>query len=232
MKTIKLSNRLASIAALAGKSDTAADVGTDHAYVPVWLLQNEMARLVIASDINNGPLERAKSCARVYGVENGIDFVLSDGVSHLDEKSADTIIIAGMGGETIADILRKAAWVEGSANKFVLQPMTKTGELIKYIYESGLHIEDVRLSEDCGEIYIALSVKSGRREVPPQAALIVPEKLIENGDLLLEKYIDVNIGRLEHAVGGMRASKAERNEARLEEYEKLREELLKIKGGL
>lgn len=232
MKTIKLSNRLASIASLAGKSNTAADVGTDHAFIPVWLIQNGMAERVIASDINKRPLERAISCAREYGVESYIDFVLSDGMAHLGAESADTIIIAGMGGETMSDIMQKATWVEGCASRFILQPMTKSSDLIQYIYKSGLYIEDATLSEDCNEIYIAISVKSGRREVPPPVGCLVPEKLIVNRDMLLGRYLDLNIERLKHAIEGMKASIRDRNEARLEEYEKLSEELLKIKGGL
>jgi tRNA (adenine22-N1)-methyltransferase len=232
MKTIKLSDRLSSIAELAGKSDTAADVGTDHAYIPIWLIQNGMAGRVIASDIKKGPLDRAKNYAREYGVESCIDFVQSDGIKHLEAESAETVIIAGMGGETIADILSKAAWISGCANKFVLQPMTKTGELIRYIYDAGLHIEDARLSEDCGEVYIAISVKSGRRETPSNAGLIVPRKLIENRDKLLGRYVDINIKRLEHAIYGMKTSKSSRDELRLEDYDKLREELNKIKGEL
>lgn len=232
MKTIKLSNRLACIAELAGKSDTAADVGTDHAFIPVWLIQNGMAKHVIASDVKNGPLERAMSCASEYGVEKQIDFVLSDGVAHLNETSADTVIIAGMGGETIAEILKKAAWVKGSKVSLVLQPMSKTSELVKYLYDSGLHIENAKLSEDCGEIYLTLLVKSGRKDTPSSAGLLVPEILFKNGDSLLKSYLVFNIKRIKYAIEGMKASNVIRYDTRLNEYENLFKELDNLIGGL
>jgi Predicted SAM-dependent methyltransferase len=229
MKEIRLSNRLSTIAELAGSSDCVADVGTDHGYVPIRLLSTGSTRHVIASDVNPEPLEHARMTAIEYEAEGGIDFVLSDGLSHLKRGSADTIIIAGMGGETIADILSRADWIRDEGLKFVLQPMTKTGELIKFLFDNGLYIKDARLSEDAGEIYLIILAAAGKMKEPTASGYIIPEKLLENKDPLLSRYLSVWINRISYAVGGLKSAKAGRNSERLNELQKVLEELISLK---
>ena len=110
METIRLSNRLQAVASWIAPCGTVADVGTDHGYLPVWLLQTHTAQRVIASDIHAGPLDRARRSAAEYSLENAIRFELCDGLQFAGADAADTVVIAGMGGETIITVLDAAPW--------------------------------------------------------------------------------------------------------------------------
>lgn len=106
-------NRIAAKIAPAGGDDAAggrlADIGTDHGYLPVWLLQEGRIPSAIASDVGAEPLEHARRTAEEYETQ-GLDFRLCDGLSGIEPEETDTVVIAGMGGETIRDILRAAPW--------------------------------------------------------------------------------------------------------------------------
>lgn len=165
-KRIRLSPRLQACADYVPQGSSLADVGTDHAYLPVWLIQNgRVSTPVVACDINEGPLDRARSSAREYGVESEIVFLLNNGLAGTKAELAETVVIAGMGGETIMDIITAAQW-DWERHTLVLQPMSKIYELCRGLYENGLYIEQERLVRDAGEIYRVLLVKPGKREMP------------------------------------------------------------------
>ena len=103
---MELSPRLRSVAELVPHGAHFADVGTDHAYLPVWLILHGVIDKAIASDLRPGPLERARETAEKYSVADRIDFRLCDGLTGLRSEEANAIAIAGMGGETIANIWR------------------------------------------------------------------------------------------------------------------------------
>ena len=100
-----------------------ADIGTDHAYIPVYALQNDLAETVVASDINEGPLNNAAKTVKQYGFEDRVVLRLSDGLENIEETEADAVVIAGMGGELIAKIISDALLC---ANKQSRMPNTAT----------------------------------------------------------------------------------------------------------
>ena len=115
MKKIHLTPRLQMAADMVVQNERngwLVDVGTDHAYLPAWLLQNRRTQFayVIATDLREGPLDRARQTAREAGCHQDIDFRLCDGLAAVDAREADLIVIAGMGGETIVHILKNAPW--------------------------------------------------------------------------------------------------------------------------
>jgi len=142
------------------------------------------------------------------------------------------VIIAGMGGETIADIMSRAEWISDGKHSFVLQPMTKSAELISRIYKMGLNIENARLAEDAGEIYLTLLVKAVNEKTPNPTCMLIPDKLRENKDPLLAKYLDLNIDRIKSAVAGIKISKSIKCRERLNELESLLIELIEMRGEL
>lgn len=229
MKDIKLTNRLAAIAAYAINFERVADIGTDHCYVPVWLLRSGNVKKVIASDINKGPLQRALVTAEEYDIQIGLELVLSDGISHLTPDSADAIVIAGMGGETIAGILSTAGWIAEGKHGLILQPMTKTEELIRWLHSNGLRVSDATLAEDEGEIYLILLAGPGESG-PSVRELYVPQVLAQKSDPLLGRYLDRQIHRITLAVEGLKLSKAPRSDDRLAQLEPVLEDLLKMRG--
>lgn len=204
MKKIKLSPRLQACAEYVPQGAKLADVGTDHAYLPVWLIQNGRVSLPVAAcDINEGPLERARSSAREYGVENGVVFMLNNGLAGTSADLADTVVIAGMGGETILDIIAASAW-DWEGHTLILQPMSKMCELCRGLYEGGFYIEQERLVRDAGEIYRVLCVKPGKREMPEEIELYAG--CSDRSDPLYKEYTAGLIKKFTRMEKGLAAS--------------------------
>ena len=155
MDHIRLSPRLQTVADFVPPCTCAADIGTDHGYLPVWLLQNGIAETAIAADIHAGPLANARQSAHAYDLTERFRFVLADGLQFPDAKDADVITIAGMGGETICAIMAAASWLQEGL-RLVLQPQSKVAELTDWLWRSGFTIEDAALCRDSGKRYLAL----------------------------------------------------------------------------
>ena len=134
---LRLSARMQHIADLASASGTVADIGTDHGYIPVWLLLNSQCRHAIMSDINKGPLKKAAENAALYlSGDFSPDLRLGGGMEVLETGEADTVIIAGMGGLLIKEILEKDMKKTLSVSRFILQPRNNSSELRKFIRSS------------------------------------------------------------------------------------------------
>ena len=114
----------------------AADVGTDHGYLPVYLVENGICESAVACDINEMPLASAAENIMKAGLSDRIDTVLSDGLDLVPADGITNVIIAGMGGELIADIISRAGWIKENKVNLVLQPMTKWDHLRKYLYDN------------------------------------------------------------------------------------------------
>ena len=203
MKTIKLSKRLQAIADYVPLGALPADIGTDHGYIPVWLVQRGIARRVIASDIGKGPLESARRSAAEYGAAEQIDFVLADGLAGVRPGDADTVIIAGMGGETICGILQAADWVKDSV-QLILQPQSKYELLCTWLGQNGFRIDAGRLVQDEGRIYQIMCVRADGvpKELDWQRDYIRGLLAAEN-DPLLPAFLDGLIGKYRHMAAGM-----------------------------
>ena len=169
MENIRLTPRLLTAGEMVPPGAKAADVGTDHGYLPVWLRQQGVCERVIASDIAPGPLEAARASARRYGVD-GIEFRLCPGLEDIRPEEADTVILAGMSGETMAGILEDAAW-DWTGKRLILQPMTKRAELLDWLYCHSLHIREERLAAEKHRLYWVLCAEAGREPMPRPAHL-------------------------------------------------------------
>ena len=156
---MELSTRLAAIAARVPPGSRLADIGTDHAYLPAYLLLEGTIPSAVASDVNRGPLDRGRETARLSGVEERIDFRLSDGLNGLREDEADVIVIAGMGGELIARILSEAPWTREKL--LLLQPMTGQPELRRWLNGNGYRIEGETVVREGEKLYVILTVRGG-----------------------------------------------------------------------
>lgn len=158
MKNIKLTSRLSAVASMVNHCNVAADIGTDHGFIPTYLIQNGICKKAIASDIRQGPLQSAARTAHEYGVFNKTEFVCAPGLDGVVPGSADTVVIAGMGGETIVGILEAAPWIKTYKTRLVLQPQSKLDMLEGYLIENGFTVEKGLLVKDSGRLYIVLSV--------------------------------------------------------------------------
>lgn len=141
----KLDNRLALCARFVRHGARLADIGTDHAYLPVWLCQNGVCPGAVAADINPEPLSRGQQTVEEAGMMDKISLRLSNGLSQIKPDEADDIVIAGMGGELIAKIIDDCAFARDGQKRFILQPMTKSEELLRFLCAEGFTV----LEQDC-----------------------------------------------------------------------------------
>ena len=156
MKRLNLKGRLALCAQFARGGSRLADIGTDHAYLPIALCEQGRAASALACDINPLPLESARSNIAMHGLSDRIRTRLCDGLSGVGPDEADDIVIAGMGGELIADILSACEWAKDSAKRYILQPMTRHEALIKWLYSNGFVIDDQQAVVDEGKYYTVI----------------------------------------------------------------------------
>ena len=169
MKQTKLTRRLNAAFDLVREGRIVADIGTDHAYLPIALVSSGKCKKAFASDIGKGPLERALQNILEAGLEGVIETVLTDGVAYFD-GIADEVVIAGMGGELIYRIISDAPFLKNQDVHMVLQPMTKVAFLRQALAGDGFRIDRERLVKEDGKIYTVLSVNFDgvKRELSPR----------------------------------------------------------------
>ena len=161
MKPINLDDRLLTIANCVRRGCVAADIGTDHGYLAAYLVQNGIAKHVLACDVNEGPLANAQATIEKYGLCDRIETRLSNGLEKISPNECTDIIIAGMGGELIASILSGASWIKNQDINLYLQPMTKADALRKFLCENGFVIADETAVAVSGKIYTCMCVTYG-----------------------------------------------------------------------
>jgi len=160
---MELSKRLNWIIEKLDKVEIIMDVGTDHGYIPIYLVKNDIAKKVIASDINKEPLKKAKINASLDGVLDKIDLRLGGGLFPLNNKEANAVIIAGMGGNLIRDILENDLNKVKNLDYLILQPAQNPEVLRKYLYNNNYEIleEDICLDENKYYEIFKVKYKSG-----------------------------------------------------------------------
>ena len=209
---MRLSARLGSVAALAGTGESVIDVGTDHGYLPAYFALTGSFSRIAASDVRELPLAGARQTARSLGVEDRISFYLSDGLAGVPEI-LETVVIAGMGGETMAGILSACPWIASA--RLVLQPQSKLRELSACLEALDFGYEDACITQDGGKLYPAFSARRGAEEWDMVRALILRR------DPLLGRWAGMLADRRERALEGLRggadaaSERAGEQEARL-----------------
>lgn len=192
---MKLTDRLLKIADLVTKGKKIADIGTDHGYIPVYLLNKGHVDFAILADVNKGPLENARSEVRHNNLTDKVDLRLGSGIEVLNENEVDEVIIAGMGGILISELLEAKKSVAHNLDKLILQPMQAQDELRKYLLNNGYEILDEVLVKEDFRIYEIIVAKytSKNTVVDDEIYYEVGKKLIENKDSLLNEFIDKKI---------------------------------------
>ncbi len=210
-RKIELSKRMQAIADMVPKSGVVADVGCDHGFVSIWLVQNETVQKVIAMDVNKGPLLRAKEHVNAFGLEEYIDLRLSDGLSKVtEEDSVDSVVIAGMGGALMTRILKDALDDRGiSVPRFILQPQSEHAMLRAFLREHDYTIVEEKMIFEDGKYYPMLRAEymaeplSGVDYDSDLADAFGPLLLKEKHPVLLE-FLQKEIGKFERILEQMR----------------------------
>lgn len=153
----EMTPRLLTAASLVRKGAIVADVGTDHAYLPVYLVSAGVADRAVASDINEGPLSRAMANIHRFGLADRIATRLTPGLAGIEVFSPTDILICGMGGELIASILEAAEFVKDGAIRLILQPMTSVRELRLWLAANGFAIDEERFAKEREKLYVVIA---------------------------------------------------------------------------
>lgn len=154
---LPLSDRLLACAGFVAPGDRVADVGCDHGYLGIHLLTKGIAKSVIASDVNEGPLQSAMRNARKFGVADKMTFFLSDGVRNIP-RDFDVLVCAGMGADTIVSILEAAPWLKNEQYRMILQCQSKTPMLRRYLSENGWRITEETVLRDGRFLYTIMEI--------------------------------------------------------------------------
>ncbi len=221
---IPLSTRLFACAGFVNKGDRVADIGCDHGYLSIHLLTNGVARSCIASDVAKGPLQSAMDNARKFGVQENITFHLSDGVQSIP-RDFDTLVCAGMGGDTMIHILESAPWLRSQQYRLILQCQSKRPELRKWLYDHGYAIRRETLAKDGKFCYPVTEVVYAPGESLKGAEYYITPALRASGSPLLPEFYDRVVGGIRTSVEGLSRTGGEK----YEEMKKVLDELLEMK---
>lgn len=186
---IPLSDRLLACCKFVAPGDRVADIGCDHGYLGIYLLKNGIASAVIASDINEGPLKSAVRNSEKFGVRDRMTFYLSDGVRNIP-REFDTLVCAGMGGDTTISILSAAQWLQNTQYRLILQCQSKTPMLRRYLSDTGWRIAEEQVLRDGKFLYTVMEViwqPDYPRLTPAQT--YIPPAMFENPSWEVPAYI-------------------------------------------
>lgn len=190
VKTVQLDSRLSAVASLVRKGKTLADIGTDHAYLPVYLVENRIINRAIASDLRTGPLENARAAVSQYCFEDKIELRLSDGLDNIKEMEVEDIAVAGMGGLLIAGFIERTKWLKNPEIHLILQPMTHAEELRKTLYDNGFTIDKELVAKDGDKLYIIISAYYIGKITEYSDINLIIGTLSQNNDELSKEYLN------------------------------------------
>lgn len=236
---IKISKRLSHLADMVSKDVVLADVGTDHGYIPIYLLQTGKIKQAFAMDIGKGPLLRAKEHIEACGLGDYITTRLSDGVAALKLKEADSILIAGMGGGVILHILQEGEEIITSAKELILQPQSEISKVREYLHQKGYVVDKEDMVFEDGKYYpmmhIVFEGGSPNEDMMSSFNEDLPivyrygAGLLKDRNKVLHQYLKHTIHQYEQILEEL--LKQEQTDAIVTRKEQIEEELLYAKGA-
>lgn len=187
---MQLSKRLEAVASLVEEGNRVVDVGTDHGYIPIYLIETGKIPKAIGMDINKGPLDRAAANIKRHGLEDKIKTRLSDGILKLKKDEVDTVVIAGMGGNLIVKILTEGKEVLKSIKELVLSPQSDISLVRKYLQEEEFSIQEENMIKEDGKYYLMMKVVHGKKELKdPEVFLTYGEDLLKKSNAILHEFL-------------------------------------------
>jgi tRNA (adenine22-N1)-methyltransferase len=226
---MELSKRLAAIAGLVTEGAVAADVGTDHGYVPIYLAETGKCERVIAMDVNQGPLDRALIHIKEHNLEKRIEIRLSDGLKSLRKGEADTVIAAGMGGGLIIRILEESKETAESIREFILQPQSEIHKVREYLSRNGFCLTEEKMAEEENKFYPMMKLVHGEESAYTELELCYGRKLLAGRDPVLRRFLIKEEKRLEGIYQRIEEQPGEAVKLRCRE---IRTELMRIRQAL
>jgi tRNA (adenine22-N1)-methyltransferase len=205
---LELTKRLAAIAEFIPQGMVVADVGTDHALLPICLVQAGRIPMAIATDLNEKPYLGACQAVSNRGLNNIINVRLGSGLEPLCPGEAEIIVISGMGGSTIISILEGSAGVLANTRRLILQPMADAGRLRLWLAGNGWRLADEKLVREEGRIYPVLVAEPGEEPEKDKMRLEIGPRLLDKGDPLLKDYLDKIKSDYQKVLSGLARSRS------------------------
>ncbi len=225
--------RLKCIASNVKSGGIVADIGCDHAFTSIYLVEEKLARGAIAIDINKEPLKRAWQHIQESGMEEYISVRLSNGARGLKKGEADTILISGMGGALIASILEESINIIKDAKELVLSPQSEIYIVRHFLHDNGFKIVSEEMVKEQGKFYVVIRAVPGSQHYKDESGYIYGEYLIENKNKILEEFLlkeQKRTGSILDSLASASGSAAvkERKDTLLKEYNMIKVILKKI----
>ena len=194
---MELSKRLFAVAAMVSPCEKMADIGTDHGYIPIYLIEQKKVGHALAMDINKGPLQRAREHVTLHQLDEYIELRLSNGAEKLQPQEVDVVVIAGMGGRLMMKIIEERKEVFHSLKEFVIQPQSEYGGVRHYLEEQGFQILEENMVEEDGKYYPMMKVVPVEEDefwgIIPEEAIrtcyLYGPVLLKNGNPSLRKFL-------------------------------------------
>lgn len=229
-----LKGRLKLIYDMIPHCDILSDIGTDHALIPAYALLNDRCKRAVACDIKSGPLERAERTRREYMLENSMELRMGSGLEPILEKEADVIILAGMGGILITELILESINVAKAANYILIQPMTHQELIRPFLWKNGFEVINEGLTCEGNKLYQVILVRyTGIRRVNTERIReLIGDILIKKNDPLLKDWVKDYIKKQKKAVSGLKSAKASYDEEKIDMEEKLLIELTVLFNSL
>lgn len=209
-----------------------ADIGADHGYLSIALLQSGRAAYVHASDLREQPIRRAMENALRCGVAEKLRFSCADGLRAIRPDEVDTVVCAGMGGDLIAQILSDCEWIHNEKYLLILQPQSSGNDLRRKLFQQGFGVEREILTEDGGFLYCIIRARFGNAQPLTPGQQYVSPQLLQCGSPLLARYIERIERALTRTVAGIRRASDPTAQKRLAYYETALNEVLEMRRSL
>ena len=189
-----------------------ADIGTDHGYLGIYLLQSGAARHVIACDLRKDPLENARRNAKLFGVDGEMELRLSDGLEKILPDEVDTVVMAGMGGDLIQKILSQCPWRKREGLQFILQPQSAGNVLRRWLCEDGFEIRREEPVQDGHFLYTVMDIRQGEPAPLTPGTEYASPALLASGIPLVGNYLARVENALQETVRGLTNAEKQRPE--------------------
>ena len=209
---LPISKRLLCCASMVQPGSRVADIGTDHGYLGIYLLQTGAARPVIACDLRKDPLENARRNAKLFGADGEMELRLSDGLEKIRPDEVDTVVMAGMGGDLIQRILSQCPWRKREGLQFILQPQSAGNVLRRWLCEDGFEIQREEPVQDGHFLYTVMDIRQGEPAPLTPGTEYASPALLASGSPLVGNYLARVENALQETVRGLTNAEKQRPE--------------------